>query len=178
MMLGSFFRALSDCDSLWVMLLVVVVFSGAMFSICSMIRFSSLFLQVTGSLLFSFTKASFLKSLSKYFSRILSFLVKFVISDLASRKVPLVDGQNVGPLRSTAISLFVRFRRERLMTLIALASGFCVPRFLTPQLQVEVGQPAVSFSLKGGLVVLLVGLGAGLVLLLLGYLWGYLVAGL
>ena len=101
-----------------------------------------------------------------------------MISDLASRKVPLVDGQNVGPFKITEASSCVRSRLERLMTLIALASGFCVPRFLTPQLQVEVGQPAVSFLLKGGLVVLLVGLGAGLVLLLLGYLWGYWVAGL
>ena len=92
--------------------------------------------------------------------------MKLLISDLASRKVPLVVGQKVGPLRSTAISLFVRFRLERLMTLIALASEFCVPRFLTPQHQVGEGQGAVFFLLKGGSGLLLLGLGGGTVLLL------------
>ena len=89
--------------------------------------------------------ASFLKLWLKYFSRILSFLVNSVISDFASRKVPLVDGQNVGPFSSTEISLSVRDRLERLMTLIAPALAFCVSRFLNPLQQIGEGQGVVLF---------------------------------
>ena len=68
---------------------------------------------------------------SKYFSLILSFLVKSAISDFSSRKVPLVEGQKVGPFISREISSFVRVRWETLTTLIDPASEFVVSRFLT-----------------------------------------------
>ena len=56
-----------------------------------------------------------------------------MISDLASRKVPFVDGQNVEPLSISETSLSFMVRLEKLMILIVPALAFCVPRFLTPQ---------------------------------------------
>ena len=94
------FRALASPP---VMFWSIVIFSGAILYICSIICLSSLFLVVTGSMLFSFTRASFLKLQSKYFSRILSFLVNAEISAFASWNVPLVDGQKVVPFKSREI---------------------------------------------------------------------------
>lgn len=70
-----------------------------------------------GWVFFSLTIALLEKLESKYFSRTLSFLVNSAISALASRNVPFVVGQNVGPFSKRDTSPLFRCRRDRLMTL-------------------------------------------------------------
>ena len=122
---------------------------GAISSICLHNLFSSLFLQVTGFVFLSLTSASFVKLELKYFSRIFIFLVNSAVSALASRKVPLVDGQKEGPFVSRELSPFAKCRLDMLMTLILSSLVMGVLRFLTVLVWLGKGQGGSHLNSMG-----------------------------
>ena len=123
-----FFRAFV---SWFVTLTSLLTGVGTMSSIFSMILNSSAFFVETGLWLLPLTMQSLTYSVFQNFSRNFNFLMKGATSDLDSPNVPLVVGQNVGPLVNSDISSLVKLRLERLRTLTFVSVVFGgAPRFL------------------------------------------------